>query len=54
MGEFDPGFHDPPTIENLQAIKDLYHPTGGENAERQLLIAGNQNVSGCAPEISFG
>ena len=22
MGEFDPGFHDPPTIEDLNAIKD--------------------------------
>jgi hypothetical protein len=22
MGEFDPGFHDPPKIEDLQAIKD--------------------------------
>lgn len=22
MGEFDPGFHDPPTIEDLQAVQD--------------------------------
>jgi hypothetical protein len=54
MGEFDPGFHGPPTIENLQAIKDLYHPTDGGIAERQLLIAVNQIVSGCAPVISLG